>query len=37
MTFKEQINKIVCGDALQIMKGWPSGMVDCCVTSPPYW
>lgn len=31
------VNKIYEGDCLSLMKGWPSGMVDCCVTSPPYW
>ena len=25
------------GDCLEIMKGWPDGCVNCCVTSPPYW
>ena len=31
------INQIICGDCLGVMKGWPDGCVDCCVTSPPYW
>jgi len=30
-------NKIICGDSLEVMKGWLDGCVDCCVTSPPYW
>lgn len=30
-------NRIVCGDALEVLKTYPSGIYDCCVTSPPYW
>jgi len=30
-------NTIVCGDALEVMRGQPEGFVHCCVTSPPYW
>jgi len=30
-------NAIVCGDALGVMRGWPDGCVQMCVTSPPYW
>lgn len=26
-----------CGDCLEILKSLPSGSVDCCVTSPPYF
>jgi DNA modification methylase len=29
--------KIICGDALQVLKTLPSESVHCCVTSPPYW
>ena len=31
------INRIICGDCLEVMKDWPDGCIDCCVTSPPYW
>lgn len=31
------LNKILCGDCLEIMKGMPDGLVNCVVTSPPYW
>ncbi len=30
------INKIICGDAIEIMKQIPDGKVDLVVTSPPY-
>ncbi len=30
------LNKIICGDATEIMKGFPSNSVDIVVTSPPY-
>ena len=29
-------NKIICGDCLEVMKGWPDDCVDLVVTSPPY-
>jgi DNA modification methylase len=31
------INQILCGDSLEVLKGFPSESVDCCITSPPYW
>jgi DNA modification methylase len=33
----QYINRIVCGDALGVLKGLPDDSVDCVVTSPPYW
>jgi site-specific DNA-methyltransferase (adenine-specific) len=30
------LNKIICGDAIEIMKKLPDGSVDLVVTSPPY-
>ena len=30
------LNKILCGDAIEIMKRFPSNSVDIVVTSPPY-
>jgi site-specific DNA-methyltransferase (adenine-specific) len=32
-TFK---NKIICADAMSVMKAWPDGFVDACITDPPY-
>ena len=29
--------EIVCGDALEVLRGLPDESVHCCVTSPPYW
>lgn len=29
--------KLICGDALEVLKGMESESVDCCITSPPYW
>jgi DNA modification methylase len=29
--------KIICGDALEVLKTLPSESVHTCVTSPPYW
>lgn len=31
------VNKIILGDCLEVMRGWPDESVQCCVTSPPYW
>src|SRR3954462_8281710 len=30
-------NRIVHGEARQTLRSWPSNVVDCIVTSPPYW
>ena len=30
-------NKIITGDCLEVMKDWPDGSVNCCISSPPYW
>jgi len=32
-----EVNQIICGDCLEVMRTWPDGFIDCCVTSPPYW
>ncbi len=32
-----EIDKIYCGDALEVLKTFPDGCVQMCVTSPPYW
>ena len=33
---KLPVNTIVCGDCLEIMKGWPDNCVDLCLCDPPY-
>jgi len=33
---KDFINKIICGDAVKVMKEIPDGAVDLVITSPPY-
>ncbi len=30
------INKIICGDSLEVMRSMPDGSIDIAVTSPPY-
>jgi len=32
-----EINKIYCGDCLDILKHIPDESINCCITSPPYW
>jgi DNA modification methylase len=31
------VDKIICGDCLEVMAAWPDDFIDCVVTSPPYW
>lgn len=31
------LNQIICGDALQVLRVMPDNLVNCVVTSPPYW
>lgn len=31
------LDRIYLGDCVETMKTWPSGFVNTCVTSPPYW
>ena len=31
------MNKLLQGDALEVLKTLDSESVDCCITSPPYW
>ena len=33
---KLPINEIICGDCLEVMKGWPDNCVDLVLTDPPY-
>ncbi len=33
---KKYLNKIICGNAVDVMKELPDGSVDLIVTSPPY-
>jgi DNA modification methylase len=30
-------NRIVQGDALEKLCGWPADIAQLCITSPPYW
>ena len=30
-------DQIICGDALQVLKTLPDSIVNCCITSPPYY
>ena len=32
-----EINKIYCGDSLEVLKTFSDKSVNCCITSPPYW
>jgi len=30
------VNKIICGDCLEVMKSWPANSIDITFTSPPF-
>ncbi len=30
------VNEIICGDCLEVMRGWPDDCIDLCLTDPPY-
>jgi len=32
-----EVNKIICGNCLDVMKTFPDESIHCCITSPPYW
>jgi DNA modification methylase len=36
-TAKLKLNQIFCGDASAVMARWPAQLIDCVVTSPPYF
>jgi len=37
MLIERFLDKIICGDALEVLKRIPSNSIDTIVTSPPYW
>lgn len=32
-----EVNKIYCGDCVEVLKTFPSESISCCITSPPYY
>ena len=34
---KLPINKIICGDCLEVLKTFSENSIDTIITSPPYW
>ena len=34
---EENLNSIICGDALETLKKFPDESINCCITSPPYY
>ena len=35
--YETELGKLYHGDALEVLKSLPNGIVQTCVTSPPYW
>ena len=33
----DYLNRVICGDCLEVLKTLPDKSVNCCITSPPYW
>lgn len=33
---EDYINKVICGDCLEVMQGIPNGVIDAVITDPPY-
>lgn len=34
---KLPVNSIICGNCIEVMRGWPADSINCIITSPPYW
>ncbi|MCE7743873.1 MAG: site-specific DNA-methyltransferase [Candidatus Heimdallarchaeota archaeon] len=34
---KKNLNKVILGNALEVLKEFPAGSIDCCLTSSPYF
>ncbi len=34
---EKMINRVICGNALTVLRGFPADSIDCVITSPPYW
>jgi site-specific DNA-methyltransferase (adenine-specific) len=32
-----ELNRIYCGDSIEVLKTFPNESIDSCITSPPYW
>lgn len=37
MILRMETDRIICGDALTVLKTMPDESVNCCITSPPYY
>ena len=31
------VNQIIVGSALEVLGTFPAGLINCCISSPPYW
>jgi site-specific DNA-methyltransferase (adenine-specific) len=34
---KDNVDSIICGNTLDVLRTMPDESIDCCITSPPYW
>src|SRR5882724_2458677 len=37
LDLQQWTNRIICGDASEVLRQLPDDSVDCVITSPPYW
>lgn len=35
-SIEEFLNRVICGDVLEVLRDMPSGSIDLGITSPPY-
>ena len=37
VVYRDDTGLVLCGNALDVLKGFPDNSISCVVTSPPYW
>lgn len=37
VVYRDDSGMVICGNALDVLKGFPDNSISCVVTSPPYW
>ncbi len=37
VVYRDDSGMVICGNALDVLRGFPDNSISCCVTSPPYF
>jgi len=37
VVYRDDSGMVICGNALDVLRGFPDNSISCVVTSPPYW